>query len=156
MAFVENGQTVMKELHSEIEIQASAQRVWKLLTDFTSFPLWNPFIRRVSGEVKEGKQIKVYVQPSGTSGIKFQPTILKVEPNRELRWRGHFLTPGFFDGEHIFTIEPLDENCVRFVQREIFNGSLVPLFANKLDNETMRGFEEMNHALKVQAEQKKP
>jgi hypothetical protein len=30
----------MKELHSEIEIQASADRVWQLLTDFSSFPQW--------------------------------------------------------------------------------------------------------------------
>ncbi|HCF27733.1 MAG TPA: SRPBCC domain-containing protein [Cyanobacteria bacterium UBA11049] len=146
----------MKELHSEIEIQASAERVWQLLTDFASFPQWNPFIRRVSGEVKEGKKLKVYIQPSGAEAMTFRPTILKAEPNRELRWLGHFLMPGLFDGEHIFTIEPLGKNCVRFVQRKIFQGSLVPLFAEKLDNETKRGFEEMNRALKVQAEQEKP
>lgn len=156
MQFVENSQTVMKELHSEIEIQASAERVWKLLTNFTSFPKWNPFIRRISGQVKEGERLKVYIQPSGAEAMTFRPTILKAEPNRELRWLGHFLMPGLFDGEHIFTIEPLGEKCVRFVQREIFQGSLVPLFADKLDKETTRGFEEMNQALKVQAEQEKP
>jgi hypothetical protein len=153
MQFFENGQTVMKELHSEIEIQASDERVWQLLTDFASFPQWNPFIRRVSGEVKEGKKLKVYIQPSGAEAMTFRPTILKAEPNRELRWLGHFLMPGLFDGEHIFIIEPSGENCVCFVQREIFQGSLVPLFAEKLDKETTRGFEEMNQALKVQAEQ---
>ena len=39
----------MKELHSEIEIDASAERVWGILTDFASYPEWNPFIRRISG-----------------------------------------------------------------------------------------------------------
>src|SRR5215210_9363232 len=39
----------MKELHSEIEINAPAQRVWEVLTDFASYPQWNPFIRRASG-----------------------------------------------------------------------------------------------------------
>jgi hypothetical protein len=144
----------MKELHSEIEIQASDEQVWKLLTDFASYPQWNPFIRRVSGTVKQGERLKVYIQPSGANRMTFRPTILKAEPNRELRWRGHFLMPGLFDGEHIFTLEPLGENSVRFVQREIFQGSLVPLFTSKLDNETKRGFEEMNLALKMQAEQK--
>ena len=146
----------MKELHSEIEIQASDERVWELLTNFASYPQWNPFIRRVSGEAKEGKRIKVHIQPSGANGMRFQPTILKVEPKRELRWRGHFLMPGCFDGEQVFTIEPLGENRVRFVQREFFNGSLVPLFIRKLDNEIKRGFIEMNQALKMQAEQEKP
>ena len=143
----------MKELYSEIEIQASDERVWKVLTDFASFPQWNPFIRRVIGEAQEGQRLKVYIQPSGADSITFRPTILKVEPNRELRWLGNFFMPGLFDGEHIFTIETLGENRVRFVQWEIFKGKFVPLFADRLDKDTKRGFEEMNYALKAQAEQ---
>jgi len=50
------------------------------------------------------------------------------------------------------TIQPLEENRVRFVQREVFRGLLVPLFSRSLDNNTQRGFEEMNHALKERAE----
>ena len=142
----------MKELRSEIEIQASAEQVWQLLTDFASFPQWNPFIRRASGDIKVGKQLEVNIQPSGTRGMNFRPTLLKAEPNQELRWLGHLLMPGLFDGEHIFTIEPLGNNRVRFVQLEIFTGLLVPLFTRGLDTDTRRGFEEMNQALKARAE----
>jgi hypothetical protein len=60
--------------------------------------------------------------------------------------------PGLFGGEHSFVIQPLGENRVRFVQREAFRGLLVPLFARSLDNSTLRGFEEMNRALKERAE----
>ena len=35
------------ELNSEIEINASPETVWKLLTDTSRFPEWNPFIRRL-------------------------------------------------------------------------------------------------------------
>ena len=63
------------------------------------------------------------------------------------------LVPGLFDGEHIFSIEPLDENRVRFVQREKFSGLLVPLFARSLERDTKRGFDEMNKALKARVEQ---
>ena len=143
----------MKELRSEIEIQASAERVWQLLTDFASFPQWNPFIHRASGNLKMGERLEVNIQPSGASGMTFRPTVLKAEPNRELRWLGRLLIPGLFDGEHVFTIEPLGTNQVRFVQREIFTGLLVPLFARGLDTDTRRGFEEMNQALKARAEQ---
>ncbi len=143
----------MKELRSEIEIEASAERVWQLLTDFVHFPQWNPFIRRASGNVKLGQRLEVNIQPSGANGMTFRPTVLKAEPNRELRWIGHLLIPGLFDGEHIFTIEPLGTNRVRFIQREVFTGLLVPLFAKGLDTHTQRGFGEMNQALKVQAEQ---
>ena len=143
----------MKELHTEIEIQASDKRVWQLLTDFGSFPEWNPFIRQAKGEAKVGARLEVRIQPSGASGMTFKPVVLKVEPNRELRWIGRLLMPGLFDGEHIFTIETLDTNRVRFTQREVFTGLLVPLFARSLDKDTRRGFEEMNQALKSQAEQ---
>ncbi|VVB87011.1 Polyketide cyclase / dehydrase and lipid transport [uncultured archaeon] len=47
----------MKELRTEIEIQASADRVWQILTDFASFPEWNPFIRRAKGETVKGARI---------------------------------------------------------------------------------------------------
>ena len=143
----------MKELNSEIEIQATDEMVWQILTDFASFPQWNPFMRRVIGELKTGAKLEVRIQPSGASGMTFRPTVLKTEPKRELRWLGHLLIPGLFDGEHILTIEPLTENRVRFVQREIFTGVLVPLFARGLDMDTKRGFEEMNRALKELAEQ---
>jgi len=143
----------MKELNCEIDIQASDERVWQLLTDFASFPQWNPFIRRASGEPKTGTRLEVTMQPSGARGMTFRPTVLKAEPKRELRWLGHLLIPGLFDGEHSFTIEPLEANHVRFVQRERFTGILVPLFAHGLDTDARRGFEEMNQALKMRAEQ---
>jgi hypothetical protein len=42
---------------------------------------------------------------------------------------------------------------VRFVQRKIFTGLLVTLFARKLTKHTGPGLEEMNQALKARAEQ---
>ena len=143
----------MKELCTEIEIQASDKRVWQLLTDFASFPQWNPFIRQAKGEAKVGARLVIHLQPSGASGMTFKPIVLKVEPNRELRWLGRLLMPGLFDGEHTFTIETLEANRVRFTQREVFTGLLVPLFARSLNADTRRGFAEMNQALKSRAEQ---
>jgi hypothetical protein len=142
----------MKELHSEIEIDAPAERVWRILTDFPSYPEWNPFIRRISGEPTTGERLEVRIEPSGGRGMSFRPTVLNAQDNRELRWLGHLLVPGLFDGEHSLTIQPLEENRVRFVQREAFRGLLVPLLARSLDNDTQRGFEEMNRALKERAE----
>jgi hypothetical protein len=142
----------MKELRTEIEILASAERVWELLTGFAGFPRWNPFIRWVKGDIKVGALLEVMLQPSGTRGMIFRPTILAIEPGRELRWIGHLLVPGLFDGEHTFTIEPLGADHVRFIQSERFTGLLVPVFSRGLDTDTRRGFEDMNRALKELAE----
>jgi hypothetical protein len=142
----------MKELHTEIEINASAERVWRVLTDFAAYPKWNPFVRRVEGEVSVGARLHVYIQPSGGKGMSFRPTVLIADPNREFRWLGHLWLPGLFDGEHSFSIEPLVEGRVRFVQRERFGGLLVPLLSKMLDGDTRRGFEETNRALKLRVE----
>jgi hypothetical protein len=39
-----------------------------------------------------------------------RPSVLEVVPGRTLRWLGHLLLPGIFDGEHHFEIEPLGGN----------------------------------------------
>jgi len=142
----------MKELHAEIEIDAPAERVWRLLTDFASYPRWNPFIRTISGRPIPGERLEVRLEPPGGRGMTFKPEVLEAERERTLRWLGHLMVPGLFDGEHSFTIEPLAEDRVRFVQREAFKGLLVPLFARGLEANTRRGFEQMNGALKERAE----
>jgi Polyketide cyclase / dehydrase and lipid transport len=40
------------ELYTEIEIQATADRVWQHLTNLDDFHLWNPFILSAQGIVR--------------------------------------------------------------------------------------------------------
>ncbi|MFQ5873499.1 MAG: SRPBCC family protein, partial [Dehalococcoidia bacterium] len=143
----------MKKIRTEIEINATAERVWQVLTDFTAFPDWNPFIQQVKGQVEVGEQLEVFLQPPDGRGMTFKPKVVTAEPNREFRWRGRLWIPGLFDGEHAFIIEPLGENRVRFEQGEAFGGILVPLLAFMgLFIKTEQGFQEMNQALKAPAE----
>lgn len=139
----------MSELRTEIEIIASPARVWQILTETDKFPQWNPFIHRLKGNLRVGETIEVALGESETKAMTFRPTVLEVTPNRAFRWLGHLFVRGIFDGEHIFEIEPLGENRVRFVQREKFGGFAVRWF--NFDS-TRRGFEAMNQALKARAE----
>ncbi len=139
-------------LYTEIEIAAPAGRVWSILTDLSAFPSWNPFIRGASGELRTGGRLDILLQPPGGSTLHFRPTVLTATPERELRWIGHLLVPGIFDGEHIFQIEPNGRGGVRFTQMERFGGWLLPLLRRKLRRGTLPGFEAMNLALKERAE----
>lgn len=143
-------------LHTEIEIDAPAKRVWNVLTDFAAYPEWNPFVRSVVGVPQQGSRLQITVQPSGGKVMRFSPVVLTSEAGRELRWLGRFLLPGVFDGEHSFAIEPLGKNKVRFQQNERFSGILVGLLRASLDRDTKRGFDEMNCALKLRAEEAAP
>ena len=141
-----------KQLRTEIEINASSEKVWRILTDFADYPNWNPFIKSIKGKPEIGERLEVFIQPTGAKGMTFKPTLLAVEKEKELRWRGKFFVPGIFDGEHIFQIETLNEKRVKFIHSENFKGLLVGFLAKSLDTGTLRGFREMNEALKRLAE----
>jgi hypothetical protein len=141
-----------RQLITSIEIDAPPNIVWDVLTDFTRFDQWNPFIHSVNGEATRGAQLQVQLHPPGGDGMKFRPVVLVAEAERELRWLGRFLFPGVFDGEHSFQIVPLSDRQVRFVHSEVFSGLLVPFFWRSLDTQTREGFEAMNRALKLRAE----
>ena len=142
----------MKEIHTAIEIHASAEHVWNLLTDLEGFSEWNPFIWRASGRIRSGERLTVEIRPPNSKAITLRPTVLKAEPNRELRWLCQFFLPRLLDREHIFTIESRGMHQVRFVQREIYTGLLVPLLWSRISNKIRRGFKAMNMVLKWQAE----
>lgn len=141
------------EIVTEIEIAAPASRVWEILTDFDGHSLWNPFIRLIDGELKEGAQLKVMLRPPGGQETTFKPKLIKVTPERELRWLGHLWVPGLFDGEHRFQIEPQGDAAVRFVHAERFSGLLVGPILGRVEASTREGFEIMNEALKRRAEE---
>jgi len=139
----------MKELRTEIEIDAPPERVWAALMDFDSFPEWNPFIRSIRGTPAVGSRLEVTLGASGTKPMSFRPTVKGVVPNRELRWLGRVGLPRIFDGEHIFELAAVGPDRTRFVQRERFRGLIVPFLAKSLDRDARRGFEEMNEALRT-------
>ncbi len=59
----------MRELRSEITINAPATRIWDTITDLDSFHEWNPFVQRAVGEVKEAEQLNVYLKAPGGMGM---------------------------------------------------------------------------------------
>jgi hypothetical protein len=142
----------MKELKTSIEINASPVKVWRILLEFGDYPEWNPFIKSLKGTSEPGKKIEVKIHPPGQRAMTFKPTLLRVDENKELRWIGHLIFPGIFDGEHAFIIEPLDESKIIFRQEEKFSGILVPVLWKSLYQHTRAGFIEMNQVLKKRVE----
>ncbi len=143
----------MKEIHTEIDIQATSERVWEILTDFKNFQQWNPFIYKIDGTPSVGAKIKLHLRTPKGKSRTYQPRITKVKPFKEIRWLGKSPIPGIFDGERIFILEPIGANQIRFVHREIFTGLLVDLVGNRLDKDMYSSFNSMNEALKKRAEQ---
>ncbi|HEX5936109.1 MAG TPA: SRPBCC domain-containing protein [Actinomycetota bacterium] len=137
----------MRELATEIEFDGTPDEVWAVLADLPAHAEWNPFITTFEGELRHGAKLEVRLQPDGGRAMTLRPTVVAVEPPHELRWLGHLLVPGIFDGEHRFRIEEAGPGRVRFVQGERFGGVLVPLLWRRLEGGTTRGFHAMNEAM---------
>ncbi len=140
----------MKEIKTEIIINASTEEVWKVLTDNTAYPSWNPFLVKMEGTLAKGNKIK-NTMLSGGKEQTFKPTILAFEENRKLEWLGK-LPLGIFNGQHYFILEKVKENQTKLMHGEYFSGWLRGLIMSQIGEETRANFVKMNEALKARVE----
>jgi hypothetical protein len=139
----------MKEIRAEIDIHASAEKVWEVLTALDKYPEWNPFLHHAIGKAEMGAKVEVIFK-YGSKDMTLHCTVVKVDPNHELRWRYHVGLPFLYQGEHCFVIEQAGDNLVHFIDKEIFTGLLIPFMVKENDR---GGFEAEDQALKARVEQ---
>ena len=137
---------------TEITIGAPAYSVWGVLTDFSRYPDWNPFILKVRGAVQEKASVKYRFEFPPGFRMWATAKVLSFKPEKELRWAAHFLTPALFNGDHYFVIEQVSENSVSFHHGEIFTGLLTPLALPLLRIYGRRVYQGLNNALKERVE----
>ncbi len=137
-----------KEIKTSIQIDAPLSKVWETLLGFESYPRWSKFIRYIKGKPVSGEKLQV-----GIDGMRFKPTVLVSDEEREFRWKGQLWIPGLFDGEHYFTLSEGRDGSTVLCHGEHFSGLLVPLFGKKLKRDIPRGFQSFNQALKKRVEQ---
>jgi len=142
----------MKTITTEIVINANKDKVWKILTDFDSYPDWNPFITRFQGDLKPDSRIMVTMNIEGRKPISFQPDIISVVPGEKFCWQGKLLLKSFFLGTHYFILEGMEDEKALFRHGESFTGLLTGPVLQKIGLSTQKAFEKMNLALKERAE----
>lgn len=146
---------VRRNLHTEIHIDAPGSAVWETLTDFDSYPDWNPFVRRIRGDLVVGRKLDVVLrQDPNRPPLRIKPEVTVCRPGRAFAWRGALVVKSVFVGEHRFEVEEVSASETRFAQAEEFDGYLVPLIWTMLDTKTRLAFETMNRALKIETERR--
>lgn len=141
----------MNKIKTVIVIDKDVSTVWNVLTDFESYPNWNPFVRSIEGEKSIGKKVSVTCNTAGGRTVSFKPIVIKLDTDREFRWKGKLGFKGIFDGQHYFILEKMGENQTKFIHGEDMSGVLVSLMGKTLDKMN-DSFEMMNEALKKECE----
>jgi len=146
------GRVTGPSVSTEIEIAAPAPAVWVVLADTEGHADWNPFLISMSGNLEAGAQLRNVLQFEGGEPMEFTPQVLVATENVELRWLGGAGVAGIFDGEHYFVLEETDRGTTLLRHGERFTGILAyPIFAF-IGEDTAKGFEAMNAALKARVE----
>jgi hypothetical protein len=143
------------ELRTFVDIDATPERVWQVLTDLPAYAEWNPFITKAEGAFVEGERLSMSVPPvNAFVQPELRPTVTEVVPLRRLRlWSrlDRLAIPGLFHVELTMTITDHDGG-VRLWQQDRFGGLLAPLLIRSLNRHRLKAFNDMNAALKRRVE----
>ncbi len=141
-------------IEQEVEIAAPPEDVWRVLTDFAAYPDWNPYVLRLEGDLTPGGTVALTIaQDNWSKPLTVHPTIVTLNPPRELAWHGSALITGFQETDHYFRLKPLGANRTRLRHGEEFRGWR----ASRIDYEehhrhTRAAFHAMNEALAARVE----
>lgn len=142
----------MNEINTEIIINAPKKIIWDIITDFSSYPEWNPFIVKIFGKAEPGENILFFVKTEAPP-FPIYASILEFEREKKLSWGGpgfDFLKP-IISAEHIFLIEEISPSECRFKNYERMGG-LLPNITWYLIERSRDSYIAMNKALKLRAE----
>lgn len=103
-----------------IDIAASPEKIWKLLTHADAFASWNRTIVELTGKIAPGGTI--VLRSTLAPERKFKLKIKEFEPNKRLSW-------GDAMGTRVFTLSPTPGGETRFSMSETIGGPIYPLFA---------------------------
>lgn len=143
----------MPSLHTEIEIDASRQKVWRVLFDKENWDKWNSFLfdRDPSMAFKHGQEVMLsLLRNCAEEETEFQPLVTLVQPEVCLGWVS--VIPGF-RSENIFELEEIGIGRTRYSHRENFSGLLTRVFLPFIREDEQRGMERMARELKRYVEQ---
>jgi hypothetical protein len=137
------------DISSTIEIAATPERVWAVLTDFAGYPAWNPVFCEASGELAVGSHITLKtIQPRNDRIMTVKVKVVAARPAAELRWESRVL--GVSSSKRSFILSP-DGHRTQLTQTGSYQG-LFTSFSAKVISRIRTNFDAINEAVKEQAE----
>ena len=135
------------ELVSTIDIAATPEQVWAVLSDFSTFGEWSNFTS-IEGAPEEGSRLKIRMP-----GMSFRPFVTSAVPNETLQWSATIASRRFFLGQHTFTLIRKDDGTTTLINGEVFAGASVKPFGRIFSQGGKDdGYVSFNRALKDRVE----
>lgn len=141
----------MFALDHELEIDAPADTVWAVLTDFDAYGEWNPFVPEVRCDLRVGGAIEMQVKLRDKPQFQ-REWISELEPGRTFGYRMKPIPLGALRSHRWHRIASVDAGHCRYHSHFEIHGWLEGLILRLFKPAFERGFGEMSTALKARAE----
>ena len=119
--------TFRLECRVTINIHATPEKLWTLLTNAADFPRWNSTVTSIKGSIAQGQKLELRVPISDRT---FSPKVTELVPAKRMVWRDG-MAP-MFKGERTFTLTPRADGTTDFEMVEVFSGVMLPMIKGSL------------------------
>ena len=138
------------DVRAETEIEASADTVWAIISNFSKWSDWHK--SSVEVRTKNGVPIVLKTQMAGVP-LRINLNKVKIVERRHLEWTGTLPIIGsLLSGTRKFTLSEISESRCRLVQEETFSGALSGLAKKKLITSYRHRYSLHNQRIKAIAE----
>ncbi|WP_067893710.1 SRPBCC domain-containing protein [Nocardia vaccinii] len=134
-----------------VQIDAPAEVVWQVLTDFPRYPEWNPFCVTAESALEPGAPIVMGVRLLGPRAMTQRERIRSVTPGTGFSYSMIPVPGGALHSLRSHTLTPLDDRRCRYDSHFELGGWLAPVVTGLLGGALRRGFGAMTAAVAERA-----
>lgn len=138
-------------IDAAMEIDAPAELVWQVITDFPRYGEWNPFVTECRSSLIPGEPIDMVVRLGGRPRRQ-REWIRSHTPGHELSYSMRPVALGTLHSLRSHTLTPLGDHRTRYESHFELNGWLHPVVVALLGKHLKAGFAGMTAGIQQRAE----
>ncbi|MXW84321.1 MAG: SRPBCC domain-containing protein [Rhodothermaceae bacterium] len=131
-----------------VEVNASDELVWGVLTNKQEYCEWNLFTSKIQTDFKIGSPVHLLVR-MGPAKFRITETLCAFEKPRLIAWEKKFGARWLLFAKREQHIEPISDSTCRYYNVDILNGLLAPVVYLCFGNYMRRGFRDVATGLKA-------
>ncbi|MBW2697102.1 MAG: SRPBCC domain-containing protein [Deltaproteobacteria bacterium] len=139
-------------IEESIDIEASPELVWEVLTDLPRYGEWNPFVVECASTLEPGDPIEMKVQIFDSFAQPQNEVIFEREHGRRICYGLAPMPLGSIASHRCHVVEPLPAGRTRYHSEFKLEGWLAPLVRGLVGARLERGFASMTQAVCQRAE----
>jgi uncharacterized protein YndB with AHSA1/START domain len=142
----------MFTIEKNFEINAPAEVVWEVITDFSKYGEWNPFIREAKVDLRPGgtidMQVKLMARPQAQ-----REWVKEVVPGKRFAYSMKPVPGGTLSSFRSHDVEAAGLNKTRYRSYFHLQGWLHPVVVALLGSKLQAGFAGMSEGIRTRSEQ---